>query len=924
MPERCSVDTRRSLVRQSALNGIDWIEMLGDRRTLLVHFFRDAPEELAVNNLRVTGGVVVRYVRVIDVRREATEDPDVPALAVVSLDRTGDASAYRLHVSGLDGIDQRYAEAPFSFFPDADDRLDCAGASGKIPAAVPPPPLDYLAKDYSGFRKVMLDRLAVTLPDWQESHIPDVGIVLVELLAYVADRLSYYQDAVATEAYLATARRRISVRRHARLIDYTMHEGCNARALVQIAPEKDNTTIAPSTLVFRLANQDDIEFHPLPVPGDQMHLRQAYTGMDVHCWGDTGCTLPKGAVSATLVVPDPESTLSLRAGDFLILEVVRYIEDTEVLYPDPQWRHPVRLTSVTKLQDPLLDKDLLRVTWSPEDALPAEFPLLQKDSLRVTWSPQDAVPPEFPLDSSGQARVVITTTVFRGNLLLVDHGRLVTDGYCAGGKPLLPVVGPSYRSITVKRRGSPAEIARLCSWPADDPTPAAAVTDWIFVRDLTGSGPDDTHVTRIDDDGTTVLRFGDGVYGRDPLGQAFEIIYSDGSRLGGRPIPPVIGAGRRRTITLSTSGLTYAEPAAHSASAWCVLTDRHPRDGDPQIELLRSWSKDHPNDITTQWSIRPDLTESGPEDPHATVEIDDDGIPILRFGDGICGRDPSDQLFEISYRVGNGMQGNVGADRITCMDTRHDRNGEQSTRHRRHRRRQVDAIGKVRNPLPACGGTDQEDVERAKLLAPNAFRDWPMRAITEDDYARLAKRLEPSLQRAVCSLIPSGGRQLARVAIDPRHTDVPDETLERRVAAALAPYRRIGHDVKVVQAVYVPLLLRLQVEVMDGYIQGHVRAALQAALGTGMLPDGSLGAFHPDKLTFGTSIYESRLIAAAQALDGVRDAKIMVLARLFDRERGNYANGVLPMAWYEIPQLDNDPVRPDRGRLDLHLVGGLA
>ena len=62
--------------------------------------------------------------------------------------------------------------------------------------------------------------------------MPDLGITLVEVLAYVGDYLSYYQDAVATEAYLDTARQRISVRRHARLVDYLMHEGCNARAWV--------------------------------------------------------------------------------------------------------------------------------------------------------------------------------------------------------------------------------------------------------------------------------------------------------------------------------------------------------------------------------------------------------------------------------------------------------------------------------------------------------------------------------------------------------------------------------------------------------------------------------------------------------------------------------------------------------------------
>ena len=68
------------------------------------------------------------------------------------------------------------------------------------------------------------------MPDWRERNPADLGITLVELLAYAGDQLSYYQDAVATEAYLGTARRRTSVRRHARLVDYPMHDGANARA----------------------------------------------------------------------------------------------------------------------------------------------------------------------------------------------------------------------------------------------------------------------------------------------------------------------------------------------------------------------------------------------------------------------------------------------------------------------------------------------------------------------------------------------------------------------------------------------------------------------------------------------------------------------------------------------------------------------
>ncbi|UCC61655.1 MAG: putative baseplate assembly protein, partial [Anaerolineae bacterium] len=96
-----------------------------------------------------------------------------------------------------------------------------------------PPEIDYLAKDYESFRRLMLDRLSQLVPDWREQSPADLGHAVVEVLAYAADYLSYYQDAVATEAYLGTARLRRSVRRHARLLDYHLHEGCNARAWVQ-------------------------------------------------------------------------------------------------------------------------------------------------------------------------------------------------------------------------------------------------------------------------------------------------------------------------------------------------------------------------------------------------------------------------------------------------------------------------------------------------------------------------------------------------------------------------------------------------------------------------------------------------------------------------------------------------------------------
>ena len=85
----------------------------------------------------------------------------------------------------------------------------------------------------------MLDRLNLLAPGWSERSAADVGVALVELLAYAADNLSYRQDAIANEAYLATAHKRVSVRRHARLVDYALHDGCNARAWVHVKVAAD-------------------------------------------------------------------------------------------------------------------------------------------------------------------------------------------------------------------------------------------------------------------------------------------------------------------------------------------------------------------------------------------------------------------------------------------------------------------------------------------------------------------------------------------------------------------------------------------------------------------------------------------------------------------------------------------------------------
>ena len=82
----------------------------------------------------------------------------------------------------------------------------------------------------------MVDLIAERNPDLARSACPaDLGMTVVELMAYAADYLSYYQDAgPGTEGYLDTCLHRISAARHGRLIDYQMGQGRNATAFVHL------------------------------------------------------------------------------------------------------------------------------------------------------------------------------------------------------------------------------------------------------------------------------------------------------------------------------------------------------------------------------------------------------------------------------------------------------------------------------------------------------------------------------------------------------------------------------------------------------------------------------------------------------------------------------------------------------------------
>ncbi len=470
----CNENRKAAVLGNPSINGIDYLEILDNaeakaipslvQRTLLVYCLKPVPTTLTANNVLITGGESITGITAewlgpaSPPQSQATANeqnyfknlPNAQNILVVRTSEWGDFSPYCFRLVNntaaaetdpfqitevLTGFDPQLAEVKFSFKVECGPEFDCAPVPPDCPPELPtPPPINYLAKDYTTFRQVMLDRLNQLLPSWDATTEADIGVMLAELVSYACDQLSYHQDAVATEAYLPTARSRISLRRHARLVDYFVHEGCNARVWMQInvngptflegKKTRFYTTAPgmPNSLEVGAGNEPAallagvVAFEPM----QDASLFPEQNTMNFYTWGDTDCCLPQGASEATLAGTFP----NLQVGDVLIFQEMMGPQTGVAADADVRHRCAVRLTAVTTqnalgetLVDPLFDVNGNPITWSMQIPQPVT---------EIQWSSDDALP--FPVCVSSQILVneveqpLPNVSVVLGNVVLADQG----------------------------------------------------------------------------------------------------------------------------------------------------------------------------------------------------------------------------------------------------------------------------------------------------------------------------------------------------------------------------------------------------------------------------------------------------------------------------------------------------------------------
>ena len=257
-------------------------------------------------------------------------------MLVVRTTSSGDWSTYVLaparrgrRAASRTASTRRWPGARSRFTVDCPQRPRLPRAPDRPPRSPSGSPLqDYLARDYEALRTRLLDRLSTLLPRWTDRSPADPACMLVELFAYLGDRLAYWQDAVAVEAYLGTARRRTSVRRHARLLDYRVHEGCSARALAGVRDRRATTLPAGAAVADigpAAAGLRPVDVHDLRRA--RSCSRRAPTSTCAPARNGSRCTpgatrrtrCRPGATCAFLAAPERRGDPGLRAGDVLVL-----------------------------------------------------------------------------------------------------------------------------------------------------------------------------------------------------------------------------------------------------------------------------------------------------------------------------------------------------------------------------------------------------------------------------------------------------------------------------------------------------------------------------------------------------------------------------------------------------------------------------
>lgn len=617
-PPVVSRDRRQLLLAAGATwNGIDYVEVAADQTELYVHFLNAVAVAGTLTGqtpVTITGGEVIQSVTVDPIEQATafSADSEGRPILTLSVAAPGDYSTYQLTVSST-VLDPFFSSVAFSFKASCPTELDCAVPAPTCPApASEPVAIDYLAKDFSSFTQALSEFSAGRYPAWMERSEADLGMVLMEALSALADELSYLQDRVSAESSIATATQRLSVLRHARLVDYEPAPATVATTLLQL--EVTGGPIAtPLHCRALAADGSTIDFEvgdglADPLTGTEQTIdfavdprwnRYQYGGsppetlnLPPYWWDDSQICLPAGATELYVsghghgLHPGQQlllDTAASESADPPVRELVTLstaagcepIETSDKLLG-------VEVTQLFLAAPTTLDHDL-SMTAIAGNLIPAVQGLRRTDWFYI---PGGAIPPV-------SAEVTPVPAVVRFGANGTPQDPLLDYRYCLSGEHLAWISANGEDTDTTVP-ATPEIVLTDHSAPlGEEPMP------WLFARWLLDAGASEQAftltperyspvlasgaITFFDydgDEGSTV-RFGDGVFGATPdPGTLFSALYRVGGGVEGNvPADTIVNVAPGQLQGDLVISCTNPFPASGGAEAETIaqVADRAPQ-----------------------------------------------------------------------------------------------------------------------------------------------------------------------------------------------------------------------------------------------------------------------------------------------------------------------------------------------------------
>ncbi|MCI0435113.1 MAG: hypothetical protein L0271_15945 [Gemmatimonadetes bacterium] len=633
----------------------------------------------------------------------------------------------------------------------------------------------YRVGTHPQFKASLLARLATSdhpaLRRLTTRRDDDFAIMLCDAWATVADVITFYQERIANESWLRTARERRSIGELARLIDYSLRPGVAAHTHlafdIEASPEPAGTvrpmfTGVPVEAIIPAGTR----VMSVPGPGerpqtfetsDELAARAAWNRFEARD------TVPGQIDSQSAVLEG--AGLGLRVGD----RVVFVGPGRRASADSVDWAVRV-IASV----EPDRDLDVTTITWAiPIPGSPSEpielWVLRQRAGLMGHNAPHprnlaDSTRTQYTGEFSTSISHVAGDWLFpaEGDDLFLDGefpevqpGDFVLLDHATTGPRLVDVTAAriisrsaySLSQRTTRLTASPTAVAPLYHGTALRGTAARFLRERLHVAAAPATDPiegsDVVLRTRADD---------------LPAGRLLlvEGIDHDTGEAAGEPVHllRVDDAGDVSKLVFTTSLVRRYQPesvvihanvaeATHGESVSEVIGSG---DGSTQFQSMKlrqqplthvpggpsgaeSTLEVRVNDL--EWHTVPSLYAAGPDDRVFVARQQDDGTTMIHFGDGITGeRLPTgSENVRTTYRKGIGLDGLLAARQLSQLITR-----------------PLGVKGTL-NPLPAEGAENPESADDARVNCTLTILTLDRVVSLQDyeDYARAYAGIAKSL-----------------------------------------------------------------------------------------------------------------------------------------------------------------------------------